>query len=268
MDPHIADPDVTKLASTWDKLGEKDAMWAIYSDDPAKLGGGWKAEDFFETGRLEIAGVVSRLETLGKRPPFRKVLDFGCGVGRLSRALAAFSETVVALDIAPSMIQQGRALHPNVSNIEWSLNQQTDLSAFGDGTFDVIYTNIVLQHMPTRFAKLYIAEFFRVAEQGGHIVFQLPNDEALTLKRSLANFVYNEVVPRLPSSLLLAIRRRRYPSASDESLRDLPFMQMHGMKRREVVAYVESLGGVIEDTEANADAGAGWESVRYFARKR
>ncbi len=267
-DGPIAGDDVSKLADTWNKLGERDAMWAIYSDDPSKLGGRWKPDEFFETGRNEIASVVAALGTLGKRPKFRKVLDFGCGVGRLSRALSAVSERVVAVDIAPSMIAQGRSMHGDFPNIEWVLNQQADLRAFPDGAFDVVYTNIVLQHMPPQMARRYIAEFFRIVEPSGWVIFQLPNNEALTLKRSLENFVYNEVVPRMPASLLLRLRRRRYPSASEEMLKDLPFMQMHGMKRCDLVAYVESRGGVVERAEVGNDAGAGWESVRYFARKR
>ncbi len=159
-DGPITDDNVSKLADTWNKLGEKDAMWAIYSDDPSKLGGRWKPEEFFETGRMEIAGVISALETLGKRPRFRKALDFGCGVGRLSRALSAVSENVVAVDIAPSMIAQGRSMHENFHNIEWVLNQQADLRAFADGAFDVVYTNVVLQHMPPPMARRYISEFF------------------------------------------------------------------------------------------------------------
>jgi hypothetical protein len=66
----------------------------------------------------------------------------------------------------------------------------------------------------------------------------------------------------------LRLRKRRYPSASEETLKDLPFMQMHGMRRRDVEAYVRSQGGVVERAEVGNDAGAGWESVRYFARKR
>jgi ubiquinone/menaquinone biosynthesis C-methylase UbiE len=267
MDQHTPKSDVTKLADTWNKLGEKDAMWAIYTADPTKLGGHWKAEDFFETGRVEIAAVVAGLEKLGKRPPFRNVLDFGCGVGRLSRALSGCAEHVVSLDIAPSMIEQGRQLHADFPKIEWRLNQQEDLRLFGDATFDLIYTNVVLQHMPTRMARLYISEFFRVVEPGGWVVFQLPNNEVLTPKRAFENFVYNEIVPRLPASLLLNMRKRRYSSASEETLKDLPFMQMYGMKRRDVVAYVERLGGVVDAAVIGNDAGAGWESVLYFARK-
>jgi SAM-dependent methyltransferase len=268
MEHPIVDKDVNELAGTWDTLGAKDAMWAIYTADSTKLGGHWKPEDFFETGRVEIDGVVAGLEVLGKRPPFRKVLDFGCGVGRLSRALSAVAENVVGVDIAPSMIEQGRALHRDFPSIEWVLNQQADLRVFPDATFDVVYTNVVLQHMPPRMARLYVAEFFRVVEPGGFVVFQLPNDEALTFKRSLENFVYNEIVPRLPASLLLALRKRRYPSAPPELLEGLPCMQMHGMKRGDVFAYVSNLGASVERTEASDDAGAGWESLRYYARKR
>jgi len=262
-----ADAELADLSSTWDSLGETDAMWAIYSADPTKLGGKWDPEEFFATGRSEIDAVVATLQSLGARPPFASVLDFGCGVGRLSRALATHSARVTGVDIAPSMIERAKQLNPDESRFRWVLNQDPDLRVFGDGEFDLIYTNIVLQHMPTRFAKAYVAEFFRIAKPGGWVVFQVPDTDTLTLKRKMANFVYNRVVPHVPGPITLAMRRRRYPNASIEQLRGLRFMQMYGMGRREVTAAVESAAGEVRRADVNDDAGAGWDSVRYYALK-
>jgi ubiquinone/menaquinone biosynthesis C-methylase UbiE len=267
MENQRVDPKLAELSTTWDTLGTTDAMWAIYSASPEKLGGHWDPAEFFATGVEEIGGVVDALRTLGAAVPFERVLDFGCGVGRLSRALSAQARSVVGVDIAPSMIEQAKLLNSGVSNIEWVLNRESNLSVFKDGEFDLIYTNIVLQHMRPEFASSYLAEFFRITKPGGWVVFQLPDSDTLTLRRSISNFFYNNIAPHLPVSVKLAGRRRRYPNAPEEILRKLPIMQMFGRGRAAVAALVARSGGSIALTQIGGDAGEGWDSVRYYARK-
>ena len=42
---------------------------------------------------------------------------------------------------------------------------------------------------------------------------------------------------------------------------------MHGMAREDVVAFCDTNGAAIIDVEANHEAGAGWESFRYYGRR-
>jgi SAM-dependent methyltransferase len=96
-------------------------------------------QEFWASGVEEMTYVKAVLER--HFGPFRaaRALDFGCGVGRLARALAGLAETVVGLDISPGMLTEARRGAP--ANVEFA----TEL---GERTFDWINSVIVLQHIP------------------------------------------------------------------------------------------------------------------------
>ena len=102
-------------------------------------------------------------------------MDFGCGVGRLSQALAVHFDRVVGIDIAASMIQTAAQLNGIPGRCEYMHNVRADLAALGDESVDFIYSNITLQHMVPSLAGSYIREFFRIARPGAHVIFQLPS---------------------------------------------------------------------------------------------
>jgi ubiquinone/menaquinone biosynthesis C-methylase UbiE len=77
-------------------------------------------------------------------------LDFGCGVGRLTRALAKDFRRCYGVDISESMIAKARELNQSLPGCEFVLNTQGDLALFPDNHFDMIYTCRVLQHLPSR----------------------------------------------------------------------------------------------------------------------
>src|SRR5579862_7667567 len=82
---------VTNLArykSDWEGLAERDALWAILTDE-SKAGGKWDLAEFMATGEAEIHAVMNHLAAIGHTPDRNAAaLDFGCGVGRLTQALA------------------------------------------------------------------------------------------------------------------------------------------------------------------------------------
>ena len=110
---------------------------------------------------------------LGYPKRYQRSLDFGCGMGRLTAALAGYFRESVGVDISEEMIKLARESHPNCTFV---FNDQVHLSVFPDGYFDFIYSAIVLQHLPTEeIIAAYIRDFLRVLVPGGLLVFQVPS---------------------------------------------------------------------------------------------
>jgi 2-polyprenyl-3-methyl-5-hydroxy-6-metoxy-1,4-benzoquinol methylase len=159
--------DLALIEAAWDQAARDNAMFNIITDPNHK--DGWPVEEFFAHGRAEIDAAMARLDELGVRPATCGLaLDFGCGVGRLSVALAAHFEYVTAVDIAGEMI--ARALpHDRVMYF-----QRDSLKDAGTDRFDFVYSMIVLQHMPQDMQHGYVREFFRVLKPGGVAMFHTP----------------------------------------------------------------------------------------------
>jgi len=158
---------------TWEELASTDPLWAILSD-PAKKNGKWQLRDFFESGETEISTALARVPDF----PHEKnsALDFGCGVGRLTRAMSMRFNHCVGVDISEQMINQARELNSDRDNCEFVLNASEHLQMFPDTYFDFIYTSIVLQHLVHRSSILaYIREFCRLLKPGGLLIFQVPS---------------------------------------------------------------------------------------------
>lgn len=166
--------DLERLQQDWNELARRDAMWAVLTG-PAGTGRDWDAEAFFQTGADEIAALLARLTALGVPPARGRALDFGCGPGRLTQALAASFACADGVDISPVMVDQARALNRHGDRCRYHANRTGDLALFADASFDLVYSAITLQHMAPDLARRYIGEFFRVLRPGGLAVFQVPS---------------------------------------------------------------------------------------------
>ena len=167
--------DFSQLQRTWDAFGRLDPFWAILTD-PGRRGNRWDPAEFFATGRDEVAALVQRAIRLGVPGRWGTALDFGCGAGRLTQALADHVDQVVGIDVAPSMIDLARRHNAHGPRCRFEVNDRPDLSRFGDAAFDVVYAGRVLQHMEPGYAEGYIREFVRVLAPGGYLAFDVPSE--------------------------------------------------------------------------------------------
>lgn len=156
----------------WEEAAQTDPLWAILSD-PAKRNRGWTVAEFFETGRRETSLLLHQLHTLGHSPRHGAALDFGCGVGRLSQAMAATFEAVTGVDVSPTMIRLAQELNRHPGRVRYVCNEAPDLSLLSSRSLDFLYSDIVLQHIPPAQSRVFIAEFLRTLRPGGIAVFQL-----------------------------------------------------------------------------------------------
>jgi SAM-dependent methyltransferase len=251
---------LTRIKRQWEALGREDPLWAVLSD-PAKRGNRWDEEEFFRTGREEIAAILARVNRLGV--PLRRgsALDFGCGVGRLTQALAEQFREAHGIDVAESMVARARRHNRHGERCTYRVNT-VDRLPFEAGRFDFVLSVITLQHMPSKLAARYIAEFVRVLAPGGVAYFQipavpieLPGDEGLwpRLRRGLKHALPATVRGMMRSAALAVSRRTVF--------------EMHGLPRAEVEALVESSGARLVTVAPDASAGAGWTSFIYVAAR-
>jgi SAM-dependent methyltransferase len=235
-------------------MGKLDPCWAILSE-PGTKHGHWERDRFFETGREEIRGLQETIQNLGVKIASDWALDFGCGVGRLTYALADWFQNVVGVDISQSMIQQATASNEH-KNCRFVANASETLP-FDSGQFDLVYTAIVLQHVPQqKLIRQYIAEFVRVLKHGGLLVMQLPN--RIPWRRRL------QARPRLYSWL-------RAMGVSEQTLyRQLGLhpIPMRYLPESDVISIVESGGGRILQIVADQRAGPYISSRTYYALKQ
>jgi SAM-dependent methyltransferase len=242
----------------WNELAELDPYWAILTS-PGTRFGAWDSDAFFATGTAEIDGLMLRAAELGHPQGRGRALDFGCGLGRLTRPLAGHFDECVGLDISEGMVEQARRLNADVPGASFVVNAADDLGRFDDGSFDLVYSVIVLQHVPDREAiESYMAEFCRVLRPGGLAVFQLPS--------------------HIPKVFRLQWRRRLYlglrrvgvgASFLYRRLRLMP-IAMSSMSERDVVALVEGHGARVLEVQTVAASGllnAGLRNSTYYVTR-
>lgn len=245
---------------SWEELGRDDPFWAVLSW-PGTEHGRWDVREFFATGERDVIELLGQAEahaTAGLH--YGLALDFGSGLGRLTRALAERFEHVVGVDVSAPMTAQARSLvaseRPNCK----FLTSTSETLPFDEGTFDFIVTLLVLQHLPPRLARRYVTEFVRVLKPGGVLVFQVPTRRR-TVKMS------GEPLVRWPMRLLPdRVRERIWATRrrGEVDVRDLP---MHAMSRRVAASTVRRSGGVLLATIDDAAAGSSWESARFVVTK-
>ncbi|WP_245519460.1 MULTISPECIES: methyltransferase domain-containing protein [unclassified Mesorhizobium] len=122
-------------------------------------------EDRLSATTGEIALWLERQGMLGTR---ERILDIGCGIGRLEHALCAMAGFVVGIDISPGMIAIARQRCAGVANVEFRLTSGLDLGDFADQSFDGV---VALDSFPylvlAAVAERHFGEIARVLRPGG-----------------------------------------------------------------------------------------------------
>jgi ubiquinone/menaquinone biosynthesis C-methylase UbiE len=157
----------------WQELGELDPLWAVLGANAVRRGA-WDVADFMAKGEREAGRALADMGRLGIPEARARALDFGCGVGRVARHLAAHFDEVVGVDISTTMLEHAERLNGDVGNLHFVHNDRADLRALDPARFDLVYCRLVLQHMPgVAVAVGYVGEFVRVLAPGGLAFFEV-----------------------------------------------------------------------------------------------
>jgi ubiquinone/menaquinone biosynthesis C-methylase UbiE len=236
-----------RLRADWEHLGATDPFWAVLSD-PAKRGGRWDEADFYRSGRDEVATVMAYVDRVVPGLPRGRALDFGCGPGRNTLALADHFDEAVGVDVSRPMIDLAcaRAASTAVGNCEFAVNDRADLTQFADGSFDLVYSRLVIQHLPRWLARSYLRDIVRVLSPAGVAVVQIPTKRINTRLPTWAEAFRQAVVYQL--------RARR----ADEAR-----VRVFGVARHVVEREIVTSGGRVLHVAPDASVGSAWESWLY-----
>jgi ubiquinone/menaquinone biosynthesis C-methylase UbiE len=249
-----------ELQKSWAEWGRKDPFFAVLSLRDKKYNR-WNEEEFFETGRREIAHIMEYVAALPSPPPYTRALDFGCGVGRLSQPLCSYFRECHGVDIAPTMLRLANRYNRRPDCCHFHLNERSDLKLFPDGHFSFVYSHLVLQHMRPEYAEKYIGEFVRLLCTGGIALFQIPSHRtdpepskaARLISRAKEGIrtVVNSVTERTAGYLMF------------------PKQEAYGTSRERVADTVEGAGGrIVEVRPEKFGLGElGWANYFYTVTK-
>lgn len=101
-----------------------------------------------------------------------RVLEVGCGIGRMMKPMAGHFKEVCGVDVSSEMISQGAKYLENFQNVSFFENNGVDLKIFKPGRFDLVYSCIAFQHMSRGVFNGYMFEINRVLRPGGFLEFQ------------------------------------------------------------------------------------------------
>jgi SAM-dependent methyltransferase len=204
-----------RSADDWNALGETEPFFAVLTEDRF-LRDRMSDSDrdaFFATGEADIAQIFDLIDIAPK-----SALDFGCGVGRLTRALAKRVDHVVGIDAAESMLRIAR---DNVPEATFS-------STIPNERFDLIVSLIVFQHIPVKRGEALLEELLSHVDGVAalHFTFRRPG--------SFFRRVARRIRANIPLVHRIAQRIRHE--------RPMPYMQMNEYDFDRVLAIMRHHG--------------------------
>jgi len=166
-----------RIIAQWSALGNSEPYWSVLTN-PGYLNENIEENknSFYQSGKGELVNFFAALKRAKINPQsLSKCLELGCGVGRVTAALAAHYPSVIGVDVSPEHLRLADAyLHDQgLTNIELAL--LSDLQSLPElGKFDLFYSQIVLQHNPPPITKHLLEQLLNQLNPRGIAYFQIP----------------------------------------------------------------------------------------------
>lgn len=160
----------------WKKWGAENPYFGVISDDKYRKENltSEVLEEFFTSGVEHVNYILGLINKNfeGNFTP-NSVLDFGCGVGRLAIPFSRIAETVLGVDISPSMLEVAKehSIKKGIGNLHLALSDDK-LSEVHD-SYSLIHSYIVFQHIPENRGNSIILSLAQKVEPNGFLVIHI-----------------------------------------------------------------------------------------------
>jgi 2-polyprenyl-3-methyl-5-hydroxy-6-metoxy-1,4-benzoquinol methylase len=211
----------TNTVETWKHFGKEDPYYGVLSDQKYKSENitSEGLEEFFASGKVYVAETLQRIKNLyGSDLSNSAILDFGCGVGRLTIPFSFVTKNkTVGIDVSPEILEKAKAhaIEMGAENVEFLLSEGKTLP--DTGKFDFINSYIVLQHIETKTGLAIIQQLLDKLPIGG--IMQIH----ATYGNSWPKIKYYHYFFRANYSLYNFV----YSSLKNRKLESEPMMQMN-----------------------------------------
>nr|WP_314429081.1 methyltransferase domain-containing protein [uncultured Brevundimonas sp.] len=162
------DSSVAPLRDTdadWDRIARSDPYYGVLTDPRFRTENLTKEAlaEFFKSGEGAVKQAAKRLKSRHADFAPASALDFGCGVGRLTRALAAMTGDAYGVDVAEAMLAEARQHAPTSAAFGRELPERA---------FDWIVSLIVFQHIPPERGYRLLEALLQRLAPGGFVTLQ------------------------------------------------------------------------------------------------
>ena len=170
--PMTLPEQLERMQRDWDQRARENARYFV---DTSRTD--WTDQTFFASGEQAIADEILTDTTnvyQGHDPARMRVLEIGCGAGRLTRALSNIFGEVHAVDVSGEMVARARAALQDRPHVTFYQNNGCDLTVVPPLVFDFAYSSHVFQHIPSReVIDTYVREVHRLLRPGALFKFQV-----------------------------------------------------------------------------------------------
>jgi ubiquinone/menaquinone biosynthesis C-methylase UbiE len=111
-----------------------------------------------------------------------RILDYGCGNGRLLEILNNKKVNYTGVDISGKLIKLAKQKYKG-KNIKFNKISSSRSLPFPDEYFNVATSIAVFHHFPENYAQILTKELFRITKKGGHIILTVWNLEQERFKQ-------------------------------------------------------------------------------------
>ncbi len=235
----------------WEQFGEEEPHWSVLTAEQFKQKNlnNHNLTQFYQSGQENaelFLNIARRNGYLTKSLDEKTVLEYGCGVGRVTHALAQRFKQVYAYDISAPHLESARQFVTSLGlrNTEFvQVKHPLDFMHFPK--VDALYTLIVLQHNPPPIIRVILSGLLDALVPGGLAYFQLQT--------------YSEGYSFIARDYLRSVQRRREPQ-----------IEMHVLPQASVFEVVSAHNCQVLEVLDDPSTGyrAGTLSNTFLVRKR